>query len=77
MKRKSIPVREACQFLRNAGYPVVQRPAPAGMCRTLCYRLEGQPFTINGIRAKAVQVARDHGDHAALRRWGEEPQQEA
>jgi hypothetical protein len=53
---KSMPAKEALALLSSHGHRALQVPAPAGMCRTACYRVDGQAVNLGRLRELAAAL---------------------
>lgn len=49
----------AIRMLRDAGHTATQAKAPAGHCRTLCYRVDGKPVNLGRLRQLALAATTD------------------
>ena len=47
---------QALQILNAAGIFARQQKAPHGTCRTLCYRVNGQPVNLGRLRQMAAEA---------------------
>ena len=41
---------QAIEILQSHGYSAIKQKAPAGTCRTLCYRVDGKPVNLGRLR---------------------------
>ena len=48
---------QALEALNKAGHTACKQKAPYGSCRTLCYRVDGQPVNLGRLRQLAEQLA--------------------
>lgn len=44
---------QAIKILQDHGYSATKQKAPAGTCRTLCYRVDGKPVNLGRLRRLA------------------------
>ena len=63
---KPMPAREALALLRSHGHRALQIPAPAGTCRTCCYRVDGQPVNLGRLRELAAASAQQEAQRQQL-----------
>lgn len=53
-----LPAADAIRLLNAAGTFARKAKAPAGGCRTLCYRVNGQPVNLGRLREMAEALPR-------------------